>query len=94
MVNELAKLAQTNLESYTFPPSKDDNPQKLDNRVKELFKEHSRLSRYMTNSLRKLTQMIINLIVTRARGVSARCKVSVFLFRFNLNVRSKCILGK
>lgn len=66
MVND--KVGPSQFRKLRFP-SKDDNPQKLDNRVKELFKELGRLSRYMTNSLRKLMRMIINLIVAPIRDV-------------------------
>lgn len=40
MVND--KVGPSQFKKLSFP-SKDDNPQKLDNRVKELFKELGRL---------------------------------------------------
>lgn len=88
---KVAKMVNDEVGSSQFRklrfPSKDDNPQKLDNRVKELFKELGRLSRYMTNSLRKLTRMIINLIVTRTQGVSPRdIKLACFYFTLILTL--------
>ena len=81
----MTKLAllypQTNLESYVSRQKRRHNPQKLDNRVKELFKEFGRLSWYMDKLSLKVSmdKNQCNCYTRVAEIVRAICKV--FLFR-------------
>ena len=81
MVND--KVGPSQFKKLSFL-SKDDNPQKLDNRVMELFKELGRLCRNGIRQTRKLrkpqTQTIIKLIVTQDKGARAMCKIARIFF--------------